>query len=171
MLFLLGFILFVHHAWSTENQSYKFERINVNEGLSHRFITDIQQDSQGFMWFGTRDGLNRYDGKTFKVYKHKQGDSVSLSSNIVLCMIEDSNQNLWMGLEENGIARYNRGFDNFTNFKQFSWNYSIVNLDTVNKLFEDSKRNLWLGSQEGLFRLQLDSFTFDYFMPNETPTP
>jgi signal transduction histidine kinase/ligand-binding sensor domain-containing protein/DNA-binding response OmpR family regulator len=166
---LLAMTMLLNCAWSKENNYFKFERINVNDGLSHRFSTDIFQDSKGFMWFGTRDGLNRYDGRSIKIYKHKQGDSLSISSNTVLCITEDSKKNLWLGLEENGIAKYNRDLDNFINYKQFSLNGQTVNLGTVNKFYEDSKHNLWIGSQDGLIRLKSDSSSFDHFLPNEKP--
>ena len=67
----------------------KFTHLTTNEGLSQSYVTAILQDRRGFMWFATRDGLNRYDGNTFVVYKHNPNDPTSLSSNFIHDLIED----------------------------------------------------------------------------------
>lgn len=78
-------------------QNLRFERISIEQGLSHSTVYCIFQDSKGFMWFGTRDGLNKYDGYTFTVYKHDPTDPHSLSHNQVMTIFEDSNGILWVG--------------------------------------------------------------------------
>lgn len=69
----------------------------MEEGLSQLSVLKIHQDKSGFMWFATRNGLNRYDGNSFVVYKHSNGDSLSLSSNHVTALAEDDRGNLWVG--------------------------------------------------------------------------
>jgi hypothetical protein len=78
-------------------QSLRFERISVEHGLSHSTVNCILQDSKGFMWFGTDDGLNKYDGHSFIVYKHNPDDPQSLSHNQVWSLFEDSSGVLWVG--------------------------------------------------------------------------
>ena len=67
----------------------KFTHLTTNDGLSQSTVTEILQDRRGFMWFATRDGLNRYDGNNFVVYKHNPNDPWSLSSNFILDLMED----------------------------------------------------------------------------------
>ena len=68
----------------------RFEHISIEQGLSQVSVNCILKDSQGFMWFGTLDGLNRYDGYEFKIYKHDSTDPTSISDNYILCILEDS---------------------------------------------------------------------------------
>ena len=67
-----------------------FRNYQVDDGLSHNSVWYVMQDSDGFMWFGTNDGLNRFDGKNFKVYKHNPNDSTSIGHNFIHCIREDS---------------------------------------------------------------------------------
>ena len=77
----------------------KFERITGTSGLSLSTVRSILQDKTGFLWFGTDDGLNRYDGYSFKIYKRQPHDSNSLSHNMIWCLLEDRNEVLWIGTE------------------------------------------------------------------------
>lgn len=95
--------------------TYYFKNYQVINGLSSNTITAILQDKKGFMWFGTRNGLNRFDGNTFKVYQHQAADSTSLSSNSVLSLYEDQNEALWVGTY-NGIDIYNPITESFQRF-------------------------------------------------------
>ena len=71
----------------------KFKRITIEDGLSQTTINDIYQDKQGYMWIGTSYGLNRYDGKKFKVYKYNDGKEVTIQSNFICKIVEDSKEN------------------------------------------------------------------------------
>ena len=83
---------------------FSFSSLKMEEGLSQLSVLKIHQDKSGFMWFATRNGLNRYDGNSFVVYKHSNGDSLSLSSNHVTALAEDDRGNLWVGTM-NGLNR------------------------------------------------------------------
>jgi len=78
-------------------QNFKFERLSVEQGLSQCTVGAIFQDRRGFLWIGTSDGLNRYDGYSFKHYKHDPSDSTSLSHNTVVTITEDGFGTLWVG--------------------------------------------------------------------------
>ena len=88
---LIFSILSIHLLLSEilSQANIKFNHLTVEDGLSQSSITCILQDRQGFMWFGTQDGLNRYDGYTFKIFKNDATDSTSLSDNFIFSIIED----------------------------------------------------------------------------------
>ena len=87
--------------------------ITSDEGLSQNEVTSILQDKKGFLWVGTRGGLNKYDGNTIKVYQNELGNSNSLSNNSVETLFEDSNGLIWIGTKSNGVSIYNPKFDRF----------------------------------------------------------
>ena len=93
----------------------KFEHYSSNEGLSQVTVKCIQQDTLGFLWFGTVNGLNRYDGKNFIQYFHEANDSSSLSSSNITKIYEDSQGNLWVGTE-NGLNLFDRTRDYFQRY-------------------------------------------------------
>lgn len=84
----------------------RFERFSNEQGLSISVVNSIAQDKQGFMWFATQDGLNRYDGINFRIYKHDPDDPMSLAANWVEIVYVDSQGALWIGTIANGLDRY-----------------------------------------------------------------
>lgn len=92
---------------------YDYQTLTATEGLSQGFINDIWQDRDGFMWFATKDGLNRYDGYQFKVYTHDSYDPNSIGSNAINHIFEDSKGRLWICTDNNGISIYNKSKDAF----------------------------------------------------------
>ena len=97
-------------------KNLKFRHLSVREGLSQSSVLCILQDHKGFLWFGTRDGLNRYDGYHFKNYRYNSQDSASLSNNYVRVLYEDENNNLWVGTD-NGLNKYISDKDNFKRYR------------------------------------------------------
>ncbi len=123
----------------------KFNHISIEDGLSESVVFCIIQDSYGFMWFGTQDGINRYDGYKFKVYKNDNGKSDTVCDNSIRSLVEDKNRNLWIGTE-NGLSRYDRENECFHNFK-FTSDQRNGNADNdIRKIVEDPSGNLWIGT-------------------------
>ncbi|NQZ07824.1 MAG: hypothetical protein HRT35_11740, partial [Algicola sp.] len=85
----------------------RFDRLTSEHGLSQMSVNAVLQDKQGFMWFGTQDGLNRYDGYQFRVYRNDRDDITSLASNWVNALHEDNDGNLWVGTNM-GLHKYDR---------------------------------------------------------------
>ncbi|WP_138476796.1 hybrid sensor histidine kinase/response regulator [Dyadobacter bucti] len=124
-------------------QNQFFRALTTNQGLSQNHIGSILMDKKGFMWFGSDDGLNRYDGYIFKHYKHEQTDPNTIDDSYILDILEDREGNLWVGTAT-GLNRFNRDEDRFERYFDQSANHS------VNDIFQDSKGRIWLGTNHGL---------------------
>lgn len=96
-----------------QSQSLYFDRIDIRDGLSQNTVTAIIQDSRGFMWFGTKDGLNRYDGTRFRIFRHLPYDSSGLGNNNIRCLVEDTDNNIWAGTNS-GLYVYDTEYDRFS---------------------------------------------------------
>lgn len=121
----------------------KFGKISVDQGLSQSSVSSIFQDRHGLMWFGTDDGLNKYDGYEFLIYKHDPENPNSLSSNNIQSIFEDSNEQLWIGTMD-GLDLFHR--------ESNQWLHQP--LDQVRDIFEDDAGVLWVASFAGLFRYE-----------------
>jgi len=164
ILFLL--ISLVWWGKSAENPFY-FSTLNLKDGLSQLSVFRIYQDSEGFMWFATRNGLNRYDGTTMKVYKHSSDDPNSLSNNHLKSITGDKDGYLWIGAI-NGVSRLDLRTDQIKTYKgQAFEGLSHRTSVWINDLFIDSENRLWVASQTGLFLYSPDTDDFKRFNPKE----
>ena len=133
------------------NDRYIFKHINVKDGLSQGSVFAIAQDWAGFLWLGTRDGLNRYDGARFKHYRHDAANPHSLASNDVRAIYCDPLGNaIWIGTPD-GVSRYDPDADKFVNYLHSGDNTS-PSATSVRCIFRDSKKRLWLGTDKGIVR-------------------
>ncbi len=117
------------------------------------------------MWFGTEDGLNRYDGYSIKVYKHNLRDTTSLCDNDIHAVYEDRQHRLWIGTG-GGLDRYDQGGDSFVHFKHDSTNPQSMGPGGVMSLREDAPGRLWIGTSAGLNRYDEQSQTFIHYLHN-----
>jgi two-component system, sensor histidine kinase ChiS len=146
----------------------KFDQISIEQGLSQSTVYAILQDNEGFMWFGTQDGLNRYDGYSVTVFKNNPDDSNSLSDNTVWSLLSDSKGNLWIGTMRGGLNCYNLHKNKFIHYKHDENDPSTISENDVTSLFEDSKGNIWAGTRSrGLNRLNISTGKFERFQYNE----
>src|SRR6478609_2984943 len=132
----------------------KFRRLAENIQLSNLNITAITQDTKGFLWVGTLDGLNRFDGYDFKTYRNIESDSTSLVKNRIETLFEDSRGTLWVSTLNSGLQYYNRKADAFVRIPEFSQRYC-----QVFRITEDQQHNLWIG---GAFNEQAFVAVRDY---------
>lgn len=150
-IFLIGIGCFFT-SFAQTNQ-LKFERFTVERGLSQSSVFSIAQDSLGFIWFGTKDGLNRYDSREFKVFKHKATDTTSISSSVnINVLLTDSKGNLWAGTQE-GLNRYVPETNSFIRYLNVPGDKNSLSNNTIRSLYEDKQGNLWVGTENGLNRL------------------
>ena len=153
-LFLL--LLFPFNNYAQKEAS--FSNLSMENGLSQNSVVSIAQDHKNFLWFGTRRGLNRYDGFQFKVYTNNPKDNTSIPHNVIDCLLSDSFGQLWIGTIK-GLSRYDDKNDNFIKIK-------ILN-DTINCIYEDPDKNLWVGTYNGLSLLDRKSGKFKTFRFNK----
>ena len=133
-----------------QDKDIDFERINIDQGLSQSSINCILQDSRGFMWFGTQDGLNRYDGYNFIVYKRSSLDTFSISSNWITSLFEDETGVIWIGTQGGGLNRFDRITEKFTAYVNDPADpFSLVNND-VRSVYQDKAGTYWVGTAEGV---------------------
>jgi ligand-binding sensor domain-containing protein len=146
-----------------QNESLRFEHLGLEEGLSHNNINTILQDRKGFIWIGTVDGLNKYDGYTFTKYKFDPLDPNSLSQNFIYTLFEDNQGSIWMGTFE-GLCKFDRYTEKFTRYKPDpNSKFADPNINTIN---EDSNGMMWVGSASGglcRFDRQTGKFLPDFF--------
>jgi signal transduction histidine kinase/ligand-binding sensor domain-containing protein len=132
----------------SQQRLLQFKYLTTDDGLSSSIVTSIVQDYKGFLWFGTYDGLNCYDGTKIITYQKNLSDSTSLIENHVQTIFEDREKNLYIGTRD-GLALYNRDTDHFINYKfERSSPFHELALG-VSRIIEDSLGNLWLSTDKG----------------------
>ncbi len=141
-----------------QTKPIKFNRITSSNGLSQNKASAIVQDYDGFIWIGTEDGLNKYDGYNFQIYKRIPGDSLSLNDNWVNSLYVAKDSVIWVGSEFGGISRYNSATNNFTSFNHDHSDPNSLADNSVIHISEDTKGNLWLTTRNN---------DFDYMMVKE----
>ncbi|MFT4926159.1 MAG: ligand-binding sensor domain-containing protein/signal transduction histidine kinase [Phenylobacterium sp.] len=127
----------------------RFERLSSDAGLSQNSVSTILQDSQGFMWFGTYDGLNRYDGYEFKVFRHDPNNPNSVTGSNIRVLYEDSQGILWIGTDSGGLSQYHRQSQRFVHFKHDPSNPHSLSHNRVTAITEDATGTLWTGTFGG----------------------
>lgn len=157
-------ILFVFNCLSAviaQNDIYKFKHLTAADGLSQNTIIDINQDYLGQIWIATRDGLNKYDGTGYTIYRHHKNDSLSISNNDVLCIENDSDGFIWVGTYS-GLNRYNPRKNTFTTFLKNEQNSSLVN-NIIWTIKELSNQEIWVGTPSGVSIYNEDEDSFENF--------
>jgi ligand-binding sensor domain-containing protein/signal transduction histidine kinase len=133
------------------NHDAVFTRITIEEGLSDQRVQAVLQDRAGFMWFGTNNGLNRYDGHTIVEYRNDPAIPHSLSGNLIEAIYEDRSGTLWVGTRS-GLNAFDRGTERFTRYRHDPASPRSLSDNTVSAIHEDRSRALWLGTSSGLNR-------------------
>ena len=141
----------------------RFDRISIEQGLSQSSVWVIFQDSRGLLWFGTEDGLNRYDGYTFKTYKPDPDVPNSLSDRWITSIVEDQHGYLWIATRLGGLNRYDPQTETFVHYLHDDSDPLSLSDNHVNVLYFDKSNNLWVGTMEGLDLLQADTNTFKHY--------
>ncbi|NOG45208.1 MAG: response regulator [Calditrichaeota bacterium] len=139
------------------------EHLSLEDGLSQSSIYSIIQDSQGFMWFGTEDGLNKYDGYSFSVLKNNPTDTNSLSHNSIYSICEGKPGVLWIGTWDGGLNKYDSRIEKFTRYMHDPTDSSSISSNIVYSVISDKNGNIWVGTENGLNKLGPAKETFKRF--------
>ena len=146
-LIVFLFLILSIHICGQEDVN-QFKHLSAAEGLSQSSVIAIEQDRLGQMWFGTRDGLNRYDGSKFRVFRNDPNDSTSISNSDILSIEEDKAGNIWVGTY-NGLNCYNPLTDAFKRYLHSDAENSLGN-NTVWCVTETKNGEIWVGTSNGL---------------------
>ncbi|WP_239000369.1 hybrid sensor histidine kinase/response regulator transcription factor [Hyunsoonleella ulvae] len=146
----------------SQTRSYSFSHLSTLDGLSQSTVIAIHQDKLGQIWVGTRDGLNKYDGTKFTIYRNKEDDPKSISNNDILSIEEDEEGFLWIGTY-NGLNKYNPRTDEFTRYFHNEDNTSLAN-NTVLVLKAFSNGKIWAGTSGGLSILNKATNKFSTYL-------
>ena len=162
ILYLILSVLTLH-AEKT-NYLYSFNS-DLNEGISQLSVMTIYQDSRGYLWFATKNGLNRFNGKEYKIYHREDGNEQSLSNNSVTSITEDQEGFLWVGTS-NGLNRIDL---NTNEIKRYNLETNGLVANSISTVYTDRSGCLWVGTWEGLNRYNREGDHFEY-IPIEDDT-
>lgn len=151
LLVFLSFFLNTKGAYVENNLNFDF--YSQEQGLSNNQVHCIFQDKKGWMWFGTTQGVCRFDGYKFTVFKNDPEDPSSLQGNLVRTIFEDHKGNLWVGTENGGLNKFNRFKESFQQYFA-SGEKPILKDATVLSLHKDATGNYWIGTSTGLYRMK-----------------
>ena len=149
------------------NRDIKFDHLSMDQGLSQNTVVCILQDSQGFMWFGSDEGLNRYDGYDFKTYYHDANDPGSLSQNRIKSLCEDRYGVLWIGTYGGGLNKFIPEEEKFTRYTSDPNNPGTLSDNSVISIYEDSSGILWIGTYSGLNKFDRAKGKFTSYRPEK----
>lgn len=140
------FTLTIYSVVLSQEETILFDRISIEQGLSQSTVNSILQDSVGYLWLGTQDGLNKYDGYNFTVYRHDVKDSTSISDNWIWCLYEDEKQNLWVGTYSGGLSCFVRNKGEFINYRHNQKDSNNISGNNVTCIAADKRDFMWIGT-------------------------
>ncbi|NIS83204.1 MAG: GAF domain-containing protein, partial [Anaerolineales bacterium] len=164
LAFVMMMISLLPLGVAAQSQTIRFERLTIEDGLSQNAVLAIAQDAQGFLWLGTEDGLNKFDGYQFTIYKHDPDDPSSLIDSFVSALFVDLKGELWIGTRS-GLDRYDRATGTFIHYPREWDDPSYLEGAWVISLYEDSQGTLWVGTEEGgLNGMDRNTETFTHYV-------
>ncbi|MBN2611463.1 MAG: response regulator [Bacteroidales bacterium] len=154
--FLFVLILILQPAMNgfAQKSILRFRHYTANEGLSQNMVDCILKDSKGFIWIGTWNGLNRFDGYNFTYFKQNQNDKNSVSNNFIYALAEDRFGNIWVGTSS-GLNVYLYDENRFIAYYHNNSDSQTISSDRINAIIEDSNGEIWLGTSNGADKLTI----------------
>lgn len=146
---IFALLFFIALTSPTSLAGDRFEQLSINDGLSQNTITSLMQDQQGFLWIGTQDGLNRYDGYQFKTFHHNPNQNNTLSDDYITALHQDKAGNIWIGTFTGGLNRYNPDTETFTNYTHNNQNQNSLSGNQVTTIISDQQGRIWTGTWGG----------------------
>jgi signal transduction histidine kinase/ligand-binding sensor domain-containing protein/DNA-binding response OmpR family regulator len=133
-----------------QKKDIQFTHLTSQDGLASNSVFSIIQDNKGFLWFGTYNGLNRYDGYEFTVYKSVEGDTTTISENSIRTICKDDKGNLWIGTWNSGLNKFDPITEKFTRYQHDANNPSSISSNSIIALYCDKSGKIWIGTSDGL---------------------
>ena len=140
----------------TPSITVKLDHLGIENGLSQGFVATVLQDSRGFLWIGTKDGLNRFDGYTFKVYRHDLFDPSSIAENEIINITEDDNGRLWIIFRNKGFDIFDTFTEQFTHFIHSATDTASISSNEVYQIFNTGNNNHVIITSHGTDLVQLE---------------
>jgi ligand-binding sensor domain-containing protein/signal transduction histidine kinase/DNA-binding NarL/FixJ family response regulator len=161
-LFVSVLTLFFGLNSFSQNRNLSFKHLSIKNGLSQNGVMAIFKDSKGYMWFGTRDGLNMYDGYEFTIYRHDDIKPGSISNNFISTIKEDGNGILWIGTN-NGLNSFNRATKKFTTYTNNPNDNTSISNNFIISILCTKEGDIWVGTENGLNLKTKNSKSFEKF--------
>ena len=142
------------------SQEFIFEHITTEQGLSQSTVNSIIQDERGFLWFGTNDGLDKFDGYAIQRYSHDKNNPKSLNKNSVLKLYEDKEGIIWIGTYGGGLNRFDYRLQEFKSYEHNPDDIHSLSNNQVFEIYEDSEGIFWIGTEHGVDLFNRETETF-----------
>jgi len=150
---------------------WRVTNYDESKGLSNRKITQLLEDNKGYLWIGTPDGLNRFDGYSFKTFRKIPDDSTSIGGNYISCLAEDKNHNIWIAFLTGGISCYEAKTGMFKNYPPNNLEGSLP-AGEISMIYADRDNEIWVGvTQRGLYHLDQKTSTFSQYSISKFDDP
>ena len=163
--FICCFLLFTYFfsPFCRAAQDVKFQHLTLREGLPNESIHCIIKDSQGFMWFGSDDGLIRYDGYHYRVFRHDPDDPRTISGNGVYALYEDKDGFIWIGTDNAGLNKFDPRTEIFIRYVHDNGKPDSLSDNTNVAIIPAESGGLWLSSRNGLNKFDPETETFTHY--------
>ncbi|AEV98784.1 hypothetical protein A4D02_09565 [Niastella koreensis] len=155
----LSYLLITYLNTHAQTGQINFTSLSTRDGLLSNSVNAILKDRYGLMWFATDDGLNKFDGTNFTVYRYIPGDSTSLRTNEVLALHEDRSGNLWIGTSGGGLSLYDRKKDQFVHYPVRTGTPTLSGSDVIRGICSDYRGRIWIAQYAGLYMLDPETQT------------
>jgi len=179
-MFIFQTFIFLQNYLFAQSQNINFECLTLDQGLSQSTVAAIVQDKNGYMWFGTIDGLNKFDGCNFTIYQNVPNDSNSLADNWITSICLGNDGTLWIGTQSRGLCKFDSKTGYFKNYRfnpvpvnspvrdrilaELPFTFSYLNFYSIKAVFEDSNGSLWIGTfGAGLYKFDKTEETFTHY--------
>ncbi len=155
---------------ASSSHPMRFDHLTLDDGLSQSTVLAITQDSQGYMWFGTENGLNRFNGYEFEHFKRERGNADALGSDFIFDIAEDAAGDLWIATNGGGLVHYDNDSGKFRTWRHDPSDDSSIGSDIVRRVFADDSGFIWAGTRgSGLNRLDPATGEFRRFRLQQDP--
>lgn len=159
IVFMCAAICFV--AAPMFGQNFRFQKFGLENGLSNQIVTTVFRDKTGFLWVGTENGLNRYDGYNFKHFLPDAKNVNALRDGLISTLHEDRRGNFWVGTKAGGLHLFDRRTETFRAFQHDAKNPNSLSDNRIYRIFEDTNGDLWIGTAGGLDKISWDGANSD----------